>query len=579
MDEAGDCGATAIGSTSQESVASRAPPTYWLTRFAILRLLGFVYAFAFLSAALQVLPLIGSKGLLPAGSFLARVASHLGSRGAGFLALPSVFWIHLSDPLLLALSWGGLALSVVVMLGFANAIVMALLWIDYMSFVHIGQDWYGYGWEIQLLETGFLAIFLCPLLDGRPFPRRPPPTLVVWLFRWLAFRIMLGAGLIKIRGDPCWRSLTCLDYHYETQPIPNPLSPFFHFLPRFVHRTGVLYNHLTELVSPWLALGPRPFRHVAGAIMLLFQVLLILSGNLSFLNYLTIVPVLACFDDSLLARVLPRRLAARAEGARAEARDSPAQRRVAVALAALVALLSVAPVANLLSSRQVMNTSFDPLDLVNTYGAFGSVGRERYEIVFEGTRDAETGPDTPWKAYEFPCKPGDPRRRPCVVSPYQPRLAWQLWFAAMSDPAHYPWTLHLVWKLLHGDPGLLSLMEANPFPDAPPHWIRAELYRYRFARGDGADGAWWTRQRVATWLPPLSRDDPRLLRILDAHGWLDHSVARPGITPGVGEAGSAAPPSGDTAPTPRALAPPTSPLSQRSGGREERRPVSGSGSP
>jgi len=509
-----------------EAAASRVPPSWWLTRFAILRLLGLVYTFAFLSLATQVLPLIGSDGLLPAGSFLERAARHFGSRTAAAAALPSLFWIHLSDPFLLALAWVGFALSLAVLLGFANAIAMALLWIVYMSFVHVGQDWYGYGWEIQLLETGFLAIFLCPLLDARPFPRRPPPTLVIWLFRWLAFRIMLGAGLIKIRGDSCWRDLTCLDTHYETQPIPNPLSPWFHFLPRFLHRAGVLYNHLTELVSPWLALGPRLFRHAAGSVMLVFQVLLILSGNLSFLNYLTIVPVLACFDDSLLRRLLPRRIVARAERAQAEARSSRSQQVAAVALAVLVVALSIAPIANLLSARQIMNTSFEPLDLVNTYGAFGSVGRERTEIVFEGTRDAEVGPGTRWQAYEFPCKPGDPLRRPCVIAPYQPRLAWQLWFAAMSDAQHYPWTLHLVWKLLNADPGTLSLVEKNPFPEAPPRWIRAEIYRYHFARGDAAGGAWWTRERIGDWLPPLAKDDPGLLRFLAAYGWGPESRGR-----------------------------------------------------
>ena len=142
---------------------------------------------------------------------------------------------------------------------------MAVLWALYMSFVHVGQDWYGFGWEIQLLETGFLAIFLCPPLDPRPFPRRPPPREIIWLLRWLIFRIMLGAGLIKLRGDPCWRQLTCLFYHYETQPIPNPLSRTLHFMPAWFHRAGVLFNHLTELVAPWFVFGPRRARLAAGA--------------------------------------------------------------------------------------------------------------------------------------------------------------------------------------------------------------------------------------------------------------------------------------------------------------------------
>ncbi|MCI0657931.1 MAG: lipase maturation factor family protein, partial [Acidobacteria bacterium] len=223
---------------------SRSTSTYWLTRFLILRLLGFIYFIAFLCAARQILPLIGRNGLLPADRYLQRAQLQLGSRLEGFLQLPSLFWIDISDRALLITAWAGVGLSLVVLAGYANALLMALLWALYLSIVHVGQDWYGYGWEIQLIETGFLGIFLCPLLDGRPFPRRSAPAPVLMLFRWLIFRIMLGAGLIKMRGDPCWRDLSCLDYHYETQPIPNPLSRALHFMPRWFQRGGVLFNHL-----------------------------------------------------------------------------------------------------------------------------------------------------------------------------------------------------------------------------------------------------------------------------------------------------------------------------------------------
>jgi hypothetical protein len=484
--------------------------SYWLTRFLMLRLLGFVYFFAFLSLALQVIPLVGHDGLLPADRFLDFAAEQLGSRGAGFLALPSLFWLGISDAALRSLAWLGVALSLAVFAGLANSILLLLLWALYLSFVHVGQVWYGFGWEIQLLETGFLAVFFCPLLDPRPFPRRAPPAAVVWLFRWLIFRIMLGAGLIKLRGDPCWRDLTCLDFHFETQPIPNPLSRSFHFLPARAHRAGVLLNHAAELVAPWLVFLPGWLCRGAGLVMLGFQTMLILSGNLSFLNWLTIVPIFACFDDALLRRVLPRPLVARAERAAAAAVRSRGQEFAAASLTVVVALLSVGPVANLLSPHQRMNTSFDPLALVNTYGAFGSVGRERDEIVLEGTDEEAIGPDTRWREYEFPCKPGDPKRRPCVVSPYQPRLDWEIWFAAMATPAEHPWLLHLVWKLLHGDPGPKALLANDPFPGRPPRWIRARLYRYRFAPPGG--DAFWERTLEDEWLPPLSADDPRLAR-------------------------------------------------------------------
>ena len=498
---------------------------YWLTRFVLLRLLGFVYFVAFLCLARQLLPLLGHDGLTPVPLFLHRLEAHFGSRQAAFLQFPSLFWLDASDGFMLAMAWLGAGLSLVVLAGFANALLLAVLWALYLSFVHVGQDWYGYGWEIQLLETGFLAVFLCPLLDPRPFPRRPPPAPVLWLYRWLIFRIMLGAALIKLRGDSCWRDLTCLYYHYETQPLPNPLSRWLHFQPHWFQKGGVLFNYLAELMAPWFAFWPRAARHIAGGVLLAFQVSLILSGNLSFLNWLTIVPILACFDDALLRRVLPCFLVARAERAAAEAQPSRAQLVATAALVVLVAVLSLQPVGNLLSRRQTMNTSFNRLELVNTYGAFGSVGRLRPEIVFEGTSDETITAETRWREYEFKCKPGDVMRRPCVIAPYQERIDWQIWFAAMSTPERYPWTLHLVWKLLHNDRGALSLLATNPFPDAPPRYIRARFYRYEFAPPGDPSGAWWKRTLLDEWLPPLSADDLRLRRFLAAHGWL--AVAEP----------------------------------------------------
>src|SRR5450432_119995 len=296
-----------VNSSLIEPLVPDERPTYWLTRFLILRLLGAIYAVAFLVAIHQIIPLIGTNGLLPVGMYLDRISEALGSRGAGFRRLPSLFWLDHSDSMLLAIAWIGFMLSCVVLAGFANALLLAVLWFLYMSFVHVGQDWYGYGWEIQLLETGFLAIFLCPLLDMRPFPKRAPPMPIVGLFRWLTFRIMLGAGMIKIRGDEVWRNGTALYYHFETQPLPGPLSRWFHFLPRAVLKTGVWFNWLAELVAPWFVFWPRPGRHIAGSLIILLQIILILSGNLSFLNWLTIVPALACFDDGFWSRLLDRK--------------------------------------------------------------------------------------------------------------------------------------------------------------------------------------------------------------------------------------------------------------------------------
>ena len=495
-------------------------PTYWLTRFVILRLLGVVYAVAFLVTANQILPLIGSDGLLPIELFINRLQPVFGSSFEGFLRLPSLFWFIHSDTALLVAAWTGVVLSCVVAGGFANALLLAILWGLYMSFVHLGQDWYGYGWELQLLETGFLAIFLCPLLDARPFPRREPPLPILWLFRWLIFRMMLGAGLIKLRGDPAWRDLTALYYHFETQPLPNPLSRWLHFLPKPALRFGVGFNHLAELVAPWFVFWPRFGRQISGAVILLFQIVLILSGNLSFLNWLTIVPALACFDDGFWSKILPKQLARRAELATALAVPSKAMRVTTWIVVSLVAILSIQPVANMLSAHQIMNTSFDPLDLVNTYGAFGTVGRERLNVIFEGTNAAVPDESADWKAYPYKGLPVELDKMPPQIAPYQLRLDWQMWFAAMSTPNEYPWTLHLVWKLLHNNPGALSLFRTNPFPGDPPRYVRAVLYQYEFRNPKDSNGFWWSRKQLGLWLPPLSADDPRLIAWLRQMGWL-----------------------------------------------------------
>ena len=506
--------------TEARQQPSGSKESYFLTRFVILRWLGCVYAVAFLAAANQVVPLIGSHGLLPLDLFLPRVAQALGSEFAGFVRLPSLFWFGHSDAALQLAAWAGFALSCVVVAGYANAIVMGLLWALYMSFVHVGQDWYGYGWEIQLLETGFLAIFLCPLLDGSPFSKREPPRAIIWLFRWLIFRIMLGSALIKLRGDVVWRDFTVLYYHFETQPIPNPLSRWLHFLPHWILKAGVAFNYLAELIAPWFVFHPRQARHAAGLVIVLFQVTLIASGNLSFLNWLTLVPALACFDDSFWAKILPRPLAACAMRAATQAQPSLSMNRAALGVACIVGVLSLQPMLNLISPRQIMNTSFDPLDLVNTYGAFGTVGRERLNVVFEGT-DAEVLDDrATWKAFPYRALPVELNQMPRQIAPYQPRLDWQMWFAAMATPDEYPWTLHLLWKLLHNDPGALSLFGSNPFPEKPPRYIRAVLYRYQFEPPGNPEGKWWKREELRTWLPPLSVDDPRLLEALKQLGWL-----------------------------------------------------------
>jgi hypothetical protein len=341
---------------------------------------------------------------------------------------------------------------------------------------------------------------------------------VLWLFRWLLFRILLGSALIKLRGDPCWRDLTALYYYFETQPCPGPLSRWFHFLPKPVLQFGVLFNFLAELIAPWFVFWPRIARHIAGVVVTLFFGTLIISGNLSFLDWLTLVPVVACFDDSFWQRFIPGRWRARIPP---PAPRPGIPRLIATwVLVCVIAGLSIPVVGNLLSEHQMMNTSFeDRLQLVNTYGAFGSIGREQYNIVFEGT-DAELPyPDSDWREYPYRGLPVDLKKPPPQVAPYQLHFDWQMWFASMATPNDYPWTIHLVWKLLHNDLLALRLFAGNPFPDHPPRYVRAILYKYKFAPPGNPEGGWWEREKIGEWLPVLSLNDARLIRAMELEGW------------------------------------------------------------
>ncbi|MDO3644737.1 lipase maturation factor family protein [Mucilaginibacter sp. L3T2-6] len=509
-----------MDSASTGTFGPAGAPNYWLTRFVLLRLLGAVYAVAFVVAINQVVPLIGSNGLLPASLYLKQIGQAYGSEASGFMHLPSLFWFWHSDTALLVVAWIGFVLSLATLAGYTNGLSLTVLWLLYMSFNHIGQDWYGYGWEIQLTETGFLAIFLCPFFDMRPFPKQPPPFPVIVLFRWLTFRIMFGAGLIKFRGDAIWRDGTALNYFFETQPIPGPLSRWFHFLPRMLLKIGVWFNWLAELVAPLFVFWPRAGRHIAGIVIIGFQIVIILSGNLSFLNWLTIVPAIACFDDAFLSGVLPRQLVRKAEAAVRGAEEQAGTPRFIWIVTIILGMLSVEPALNILSAKQIMNGSFDPLDLVNTYGAFGTVGRERPNVIFEGTNDDTTGGHAIWKPYIYKGLPVLLNKRPPQIAPYQLRLDWQMWFASMSTADQYPWTYNMVWKLLHNDKDAVGLFAGNPFPGKPPRYIRATLYIYNFAKPGNPQNLYWTRKKVGDWIPALSSDNQLLARYLKEMEWV-----------------------------------------------------------
>ncbi|HEU5160476.1 MAG TPA: lipase maturation factor family protein [Streptosporangiaceae bacterium] len=474
-----------------------AAPGDWLGRLMFQRGLAAIYLVAFLAAANQSRALIGERGLTPVPDYLRRVS---------FRQAPSIFHLHYSDRLCVAVAWTGAALSAAVAAGLADVVPLwaamalwAVLWALYLSIVNVGQIWYGFGWESLLCEAGVLAVFLGNAGTA-------PPVLGMWLLRWLLFRLEFGAGLIKLRGDRCWRDLTCLYHHHETQPMPGPLSWYFHRLPGPLHKVEVAASHVTQLVVPFGLFAPQPYASVAAAIIIVTQLWLIVSGNFSWLNWLTVV--LAASALSWPGAPRPADLAAPPVWYGA----------MVVALTVTVAGLSYWPVRNLVSRTQRMNASFNPFHLVNTYGAFGAVTKARHEVIVEGTDEPEIRPDTVWREYGFKGKPGDPRRRPRQVAPYHLRLDWLMWFASLSPAYARAWLVPFARKLLEGDRATLRLLGRNPFPGAPPTFVRARLRGYRFTTWAErrATGAWWQRGPAEEYLAPLRLEPAAPARRADA---------------------------------------------------------------
>lgn len=486
-------------------VGAADPRGYWLTRLLLERSIGVICLIAFLVALNQFKPLLGERGLLPVPLFIKQVP---------FRASPSLFYFFPRDVAFTVAAWIGIVLSCLVITGIAarytwlSIAVWVLIYLIYLSFVNVGQTFYGFGWESILLEACFFAIFL----GGS---RMMTPAVSIWLFRWLLFRIMFGAGLIKIRGDSCWRDLTCLNYYYETQPMPNPLSWYFHWAPQWVNKGGVLFNHFAELIVPFFFFLPQPVAGIAGLITIVFQLTIIVSGNLSWLNWLTLFLAFSTLDAKFFSGLIHLRAPAM--------HASPLFTFVTYGLAVIVAVMSIPVVINMLSARQIMNTSFNSFHLVGTYGAFGSITRPRYEVIVEGTDDPLPASAAHWREYQFKGKPGDVRYRPPQIAPYHLRLDWLMWFAAMSSYQDYPWFVNFVAKLLEGQRNVLSLLRVNPFPQKPPRYIRAQLYEYHFTTPAARrqTGAWWTRKLIAPYFPAVSLDTPGFRQVLINQGWMN----------------------------------------------------------
>ncbi len=460
---------------------------YSIARLIFLKGFAACYFIAFIVTIDQFKALLGENGLLPVTRFLEAVK---------FWQAPSIFHFYYSDDFLIALSMVGALISLVLLLGFSEklpwwstALLWFLLWVLYLSIVNIGQTFYSFGWESILLEGGFLAIFIGA-------NKNTVPLIMIFLLRWMLFRIEFGAGLIKLRGDECWRDLTCLMYHHETQPMPGPLSWYAHNLPVWFHKFEVAANFFVQLALPIALFWRQPLPAIAGILIISSQLWLVLTGNFSWLNWMTIIVAFSAIPNSFLGKVLK---------APKITVDSKLFKGLAITVSVLIVIISYYPAKNMLSKKQAMNASFNRFHIVNTYGAFGSVTKKRYEIVFEGTDESQLTTKTKWKEYEFKGKPGDLSKMPAQYAPYHLRLDWLMWFASFGKERQKHWFMPFVEKLLRGDKEVLKLIKYNPFPGKPPARIRVRYYLYEFTTPEErkATGNWWKRSLEGDYLGPV----------------------------------------------------------------------------
>ncbi len=461
-----------------------------IARQVLQRGVGAIAFVAFLSTLNQFRPLLGEHGIAPVPELL-RVAPRL--RG------PTLFRWGYTDRRLVAVAVAGLVLAASVIAGLPQLgppwvpmLVFLVLWILYLSIVNVGQTFYGFGWEMLLCEALFTVAFLGS-------NDQPPITIMVAIW-WLVFRLEFGAGMIKIRGGSEWRDLTALMYHHETQPMPNPLSRQAHLLPKWFHKGEVLGNHFAQLIVPFFLFVPGPVGSVAAAIVIVTQLWLIVTGNFAWLNWITVVLATSAITDSAwhwLIPVIPTDLGT-------DAASMPLWWfMIVAAVTVFLLVLSVRPVQNLLSRRQLMNASFNRWMLVNAYGAFGTVTKRRIEFVVEGTLEEDPDDEAEWREYGFKGKPGDVRAVPRQWAPYHLRLDWLMWFLPLGRMWE-PWFEMFLLRLLEADAPTLRLLRTDPFDGSPPRWVRVRAYHYRFSTHAEyrATGDRWVRTLEREIFPP-----------------------------------------------------------------------------
>ncbi len=478
------------------------PQRFLLTRSIFLKCLGFIYLIAFLSLWCQLPGLVGSNGILPVRHFLEAVKNHTGPER--YYVLPTLCWLNPSDGFLQFLGGGGVMLSGLLILEIAPVPVLFFLWIFYLSLSGVCREFLGFQWDALLLETGFLAIFLAP---AGFFPKEqeaaPPSWPVLRLFRWLLFRLMFSSGVVKLAsGDPSWRHLTALTFHYETQPLPCWISWYAHQLPLGFQKFSAAGMFFIEIVCPFLIFAPRRLRLWGAAALVFFQLLIMATGNYGFFNLLTVCLCVLLVDDEAWPAFI--RITSRPQQIR-KARW-PGWIAMPVTVSLFLLSLMVFPRAFRTpipwpSFARKIQMALSPFSLVNSYGLFAVMTTSRPEIIVEGSYDGKN-----WIPYEFKYKPGDLKRYPGFVAPHMPRLDWQMWFAALGNVRQNLWFVNFCVRLLQGSPEVTALLAKNPFPGKPPRYIRAMVYDYHFTDVETRkkEGLWWQRTFPRLYIPPLS---------------------------------------------------------------------------
>ena len=471
------------------------PPQFTVARWVFSRALAVVFFGAFASLLPQVRGLIGAHGIVPAAQFLHGAGAQLGPSARWFV--PTLCWFGAGDGMLIGWCVAGIGISLIMAAGVAPGGCSLALWALYLSLVSVSSPFLDFQWDGLLLETALLAAVALPWSRRPEWEESSPlPRFGRWLLWWLLFRLMFESGVVKLAsGDATWRGLTALDFHFATQPLPLWPAWFAHQAPRWMLRGATLILLAFELIVPWLIFAPRRWRQAGAWALIALQAVIFVTGNYAFFNLLTIALCTLLFDDAAWPRRWRERVIPTVHW---PAPPRPRLALVGAVAVVVVALLSLPPLLADLGLRVEWPNPLAQFRSFNGYGLFAVMTTERPEIIVEGSNDGVV-----WQEYEFPWKAGDPGTRPRWAAPHQPRLDWQMWFAALGSWERNPWFQSFLGRLLEGQPAVLGLLKTNPFPTHPPRYIRSLLYEYHFTRS-GEGGAWWRRELKGRYGPEMA---------------------------------------------------------------------------